>query len=214
MQVGGTCEGADFLEHALEQPTHLGGVRHPSGVREADFVNAYLGQQRGQMQHIVLGHHALQGAAKSGGHADLDRHAGGHFVAQAQDGPHLVDHGFGCFAHIGHGVRGAGRYGQGQLLGARSQRGLRAAQVGHQSHDAHAAVAQRVLHHLRGVGHLRQELGGDKGGHFDLSQASRCQRVNPAQLVGRGHGGLDRLQAIARANFADQNLRGVKACHG
>jgi hypothetical protein len=98
-------------------------------------------------------------------------------------------------------------------FGARRQSGLRAAQVGHQSHDAHAAVAQRVLHHLRGVGHLWQQLGGHKGSDLDFSQACGCQRVNPAQLVGGGHGGFDRLQAIARADFADQDFWAGERCH-
>jgi hypothetical protein len=68
-------------------------------------------------------------------------------------------------------------------------------------------VAQGVPHHLRGIGHLWQELGGHERGNFNFAQARSRQGVDPAQLVGCGHGGFDRLQAIARTHFTDQDLR-------
>ena len=42
------------------------------------------------------------------------------------------------------------------------------------------------------------------------AQAGGMQRIDPAQLVGGGHGRLDGLQAVARADFADHNIGG---CH-
>ena len=40
------------------------------------------------------------------------------------------------------------------------------------------------------------------------AQAGGMQRVDPAQLVGRGHGGLHGLQAVARTDLADENVGG------
>ena len=51
-------------------------------------------------------------------------------------------------------------------------------------------------------------FGGHEGGDLDLAHARGVQRVDPAQLVRRGHRGLDGLQAVARADFADQDIGG------
>ena len=61
-----------------------------------------------------------------------------------------------------------------------------------------------MLNHQGGIGHLGQQVGWHKGGDFDFFQARRDQGIDPAQFVCGRHGLLDRLQAIARANFTDQ----------
>ena len=122
------------------------------------------------------------------------------------DGAHLLDHVLAGLAHVGQRVRGAGRHRDGQLVHAGAQRGLGAAQVGHQGHHRHAGVRECMAHHLGGVGHLRQQLGRHEGADLDLAQAGGHQRVDPAHLSRGGHGGLDRLQAVAGADFADQDV--------
>ena len=61
-----------------------------------------------------------------------------------------------------------------------------------------------MLHHQGGIGHLGQQVSWHKGGHFDFLQSRGNQSIDPTQFVGGGHGLLDRLQAIARADFTDQ----------
>ena len=110
-------------------------------------------------------------------------------------------------------MRVADRHGQRELVHPGGQRGLGAFEIGHQRHHGQAGVGERVLHHLHGVGHLRHEVGGHERAHLNFAQATGHQRVNPAQFVGGGHGGFDRLQAVTRAHFADQNVKGGKAGH-
>ena len=58
------------------------------------------------------------------------------------------------------------------------------------------------------LGYLRQQTGRHKRADLDLAQAGGHQGVDPAPLVGRGHGGRDRLQAVAGADLADEDLWG------
>ena len=92
-----------------------------------------------------------------------------------------------------------------QLHGA-----LGALQVGHQHRGAQAGQSLGKGQQFGGVGQLRQQARRHKRADLDLAQAAGHQRIKPALLVGRGHGGFDRLQAVTRADFADQNFRGIQ----
>ena len=160
----------------------------------------------GHPDHVLVADLALDRAAEGSRDAGLDLHAGRDLVTQAGDGAYLLDHLLARLAHVGHHVRCAGRDRDGQLVHAGAQRGLGAAQVGHQGHHGHAGVRQRVAHDLGGIGHLRQQLGRHERADLDLAQARGHQRVDPDELVGGGHHGLDRLQAVAGADLADQDV--------
>ena len=56
-------------------------------------------------------------------------------------------------------------------------------------------------------------FGRHEGADLDFAQAGRDQRVDPALLVFGGHGGLHGLQAVARADLADQDF-GRGCLHG
>ncbi|KAG1584339.1 hypothetical protein G6F46_014990 [Rhizopus delemar] len=96
-----------------------------------------------------------------------------------------------------------------QLMDACAQRGLRTAQIGDQRHHRHPGMPDRVGDHFRRIGHLRQQPGRHERRHFDFAQSRRDQRIDPPQLVRRRHGGLHRLQPVARSDFADQDVGGI-----
>jgi hypothetical protein len=62
-----------------------------------------------------------------------------------------------------------------------------------------------------GVRHLRKQLRGHERTHLDLAQAGLNQGVDPAALVGGRHGRLDGLKALARTDFADQDIGRLSA---
>ena len=99
---------ADLGAQPHKEPAHLRRVGVARGVRQAHVVSPGASALHGQADHLVLGHRALQGATEGGGNgrlqADLRRHA----AAQRIDQPHFLDHRLRAFAHIGHGMRGAG----------------------------------------------------------------------------------------------------------
>ncbi|MPN49141.1 hypothetical protein SDC9_196754 [bioreactor metagenome] len=134
-------------------------------------------------------------------------------IAQRDDAAHFVHHLLGCLEHIRHRMRGAGGNRHGDLVHARFHGRLRAAQIGHQRHHRQTGVGEGVSHHGGGVGHLRQQLGRDEGAHLDLLQPGSGQRVDPSQLVCRGHGAVHGLQSVARADFADQNVISMRCLH-
>ena len=136
-------------------------------------------------------------------------HGRGHLVAKPGDGAHFLHHLCRRLAHIGHGVRGAGRYGQRDLVRAGAHGGLGSLEIGHQGHDGDAGVGDGVAHDRGGIGHLRQQLGRDKGADLDFLHARCHQGIDPGALMGRAHGGRDRLQAVAGADFADQEIEAV-----
>ena len=61
-------------------------------------------------------------------------------------------------------------------------------------------------HDLGGIGHLRQQLGRDKGANFDFLHAGGDEGVDPGAFIDAWHGGSYGLQAVAWANLADQNI--------
>ena len=130
---------------------------------------------------------------------------GRQFIANLNDGANFFNHGFTCFAHIGHGMGFAGGDGDGEFLSAGFQGRFSAFSVGHQGHDRHVGVLEGVLNNFGGIGHLRQQMHGHKRSHLNFLQTRGHQGVKPPQFVGGGHGLLDRLQAVARAHFTDQD---------
>ena len=196
---------ADGGTQAREQPPHLRGVGHTSGVRQAALVDPRRHHLLSQSQHLIFGHGALQGATKCGGNTRLDQHARKALPAKSNDGAHFLDHGLARLPNIGHGMGSAGRHGNGELVHARLQRRLGSAQVGHQRHDRDPTVGQRVAHHGVCVCHLRQQASRHEGGDFNFTQTAGDQGINPAQFGRSWHGGRHRLQAIARPHFADQH---------
>ncbi|MCY1365999.1 hypothetical protein D9M69_528750 [compost metagenome] len=221
MHVGRPGAPAQLGAQPREQAAHLGRVRHAGGVGQADLVHASLRAGHRQTDHLVFVHRTLQRAAECGGQPHLHRHAGRTLAPQREHLAQLAQHLFARLAHIGQRMRLAGRHWQGELVHARGQRRLGATPIGHQGHHGEAGVrsgeGERVPHHLGHVGHLRQQLRWHEGADLDLAQAGGSQRGYPAAFVDRGHGGADRLQAVARADLADQHLgpRGgvVGQCH-
>ena len=86
---------------------------------------------------------------------------------------------------------------------------LSAAQVGHQRQHRQAGQRERMRHHFSGVGQLRQQTRRHKRADLDLAQAGGVQCADPAQLVSGRHAGIDGLQAISRADLADQDRGSV-----
>ena len=79
-------------------------------------------------------------------------------------------------------------------------------EVGPTYYFAPPRVFEGMLHHCGGIGHLRQQPWGNEGANLDFPDAGLDQRVNPAAFVSGGHDSLDRLQAIAWADFTDQDF--------
>ena len=191
-----------------EQATHLGRVGIPHGVGQAHFIGPGLCTLRGQPEHVVFGHLALQRAAECGGHAHLQQHMGRGVAPQVGNGAQLGHHFFTGLAHIGQRMGCAGRHRHGEFVHPCGQRRLGPAAVRHQRHHGQAGQGAGVAHHFGRIGHLRQQPGGHERCNLDFTHPGGIQRVDPAQFVGRGHGGFDRLQAVARADFADEDGRG------
>ena len=126
-------------------------------------------------------------------------------IAQGHDGANLLDHLGAGFAHIGQAVGLAGRDGQGDLVDAGVEGRLRATQIGHEHHHGQARQGEGVTHHLGGVGQLREQTSRHEGADFDFPQATGMQLGQPCLLVVQGHGGLDTLQPVSRADFADED---------
>ena len=197
---------ADGAAHLVEQAPHLRRIGHARGVRQADFVGARSRAFARHPDHVVFLHLALDRAAERSGHAGFDLDARRDLVAQAGDGAHLGDHLFAGLADVGHGMGGTGGDRNRQFVHPGAQGAFGAAGIGHQRHDGQAGVLERVANDFGRVGHLRQQPGRHERAHFDFAQAAGDQRVDPAQFLRRGHGGLHRLQAVARADFADQDF--------
>ena len=94
--------------------------------------------------------------------------------------------------------------------GAGSQRGVKALQIGgeHRVMQRAGGWLERA-HDVGAVGHLRHALGRDKAAGFDMRQASSGQALDQLQLdVGRHRRGFV-LQAVARADFHQGDMRGI-----
>ena len=106
----------------------------------------------------------------------------------------------GAAMPLGHRNRHA------DALGAGFVGRLGAAQIRREGDHGEIRIAgfgalDRFANDLRGIGHLRQQLGGHEAANFDLRQAGIGQGGNPAMLHRRWHDGLDDLQPVPRANL-------------
>jgi hypothetical protein len=68
---------------------------------------------------------------------------------------------------------------------------------------------QRGLHQLGGVGQLRQQPCGHERAHLQFAQAGGVRGLQPFDLLRRGHGAADALQAVAQAHVAHGHEAGV-----
>ena len=80
-------------------------------------------------------------------------------------------------------------------------------QVGHPSHHRQVVVGERVAQDAGHIRHLGQVLGGYKRDQLGFSQTRRHQGIDSTQFIRGGHAGLDRSQAVARPDYADQNIK-------
>ncbi|SQA88742.1 Uncharacterised protein [Burkholderia gladioli] len=205
---------ADFCLQAPEHAADLGGIRVAAGVGQADLVDACLGHRQAHAQGLVVADGAREGAAEGDRDARLDRDAGEARVAQGDDLADFVDQLRGGLADVRHRVLVGHRDRQRELVHARLEGVLRAAQVGREHGHVQARDRQRMRDHLLDISHLRQKARRYEGAHLDLLEAGRGQCGNPAQLGLGRHDALDALQAVARADLADQHAVWGRCRHG
>jgi hypothetical protein len=110
VHVGGAGVLADLGAQAPEQPAHLRRVGIAHGVGQAGLVGAGFDALRGQADHVVFRHLALQGAAEGGRQAGFEPTCGAIVAAQRGDGAHFLDHLLARLAHVGERMRLAGRH--------------------------------------------------------------------------------------------------------
>ncbi len=96
VQMGGFELGANGFLYPGENSPDLGRIGVADGIRQRHAV-ADFRQRRRNAQHIVLGHVALQRAAKRGGHRAFDLHGG---MRQRGAAAHFLDHLLWRHAHI------------------------------------------------------------------------------------------------------------------
>jgi hypothetical protein len=112
------------------------------------------------------------------------------------------------FAQVGQTVGVAGRQRQDHQVRTAFNGPLGTFQIGHQHAGLQPGQRQRVGQHLGGVGQLGQQAGGHKRAHLDLTLPGSVCGTYPFALSRCGQNGLDALQAIAKAHFTDDGLRG------
>ena len=144
---------------------------------------------------------ALVGAAEGGGHAGLDRPAGG--VGHLDDPGDLAP---GFRRRRAPRLRRlwvvAGRHHRLELVGAGGQRPLRPPPVGRQRGVGHPRPAGDGGQHLLGAGHGRDGLGPHERRHLDAAHAGGRQRVDQPHPVGHRHRRLV-LQPVAGPDLPD-----------
>ncbi len=188
MHVGGAGLVAELGAQAPEEAAHLRRIGVADGVGQARFVGAGGRALRGQPDHFVFRHLALQRAAEGGRDAGLELHLRRDLAAQLGDGAHLLDHLLARLAHIGQRVRGAGRHRHRELVHAGLERGLAPLRLGTSAITVRpgSVTAWRTTSAASAI--CGSRLGRHERGDFDLAHAGGVERIDPAQLVRRGHG--------------------------
>jgi hypothetical protein len=181
------------------------------------MVHADLLKQGGHAVDFVGTDLALIGAAQRAGNRTAHLQAGG--LGARDHGGEPRDALFDAAVQVALAEGLGGRSKHHHLVGPGRQRGFQSLGVGHQHTVAHTGLSMDAGHDFCVVGHLRHPLGTHETGDFNFAQPRGLQAVYELNLVGRGHGLLLVLQAVARANVhqgdvAGQGTHGANSCSG
>ena len=134
-------------------------------------------------------------------------------IARGANLRHFGDHFVGRLAQVGEAVGVTGGQRHEQEVGAGLDRALRALEVRHQDRDEETRQRFRVGDELGGVRKLRQKVRRHERAHFDLALARGVRVADPFALALGRQDGLDALQAVAQADFADHDAAGKGLGH-
>jgi hypothetical protein len=202
--------GTQLLDEAREHAADLDRVGIAHRVGQADRVDTGVGEAIGDLEHPVFLDLALHHAAECRCDADLDQGAirRGSRVAQLADLARLLDRLLAGHAHVAHAVGLGSGHGNGDLVRARGDGALRALHVGHQRQHREPGI--RIA--SRTTSSASPSAAGASGCTKEPTSISfrpaAARAGDPAVLGGGGHGTLDALQAVARPDFAHEDIHG------
>ncbi len=196
--------GADQLDQAPE----LRRVGITGGIRQADLVTAQFNQFYSNFDDLLLRNSAFERAAEGRGQAALEVRplVRRQRLQQRLDIAHLVVDLLVGLVQVGLAVSLADRQGQGDLVRAGLDRIFGALEIGHQRGHRQARQGAGIRHNFGGISQLWQQFGRHERAHLDFRHAGLGFGLDPGFLGLGRHDGLDALQAVARADFTDQNV--------